>query len=1156
MPAIRLAPRTTDFETPALGDTSFVDFASTLVYDSLYHSPVGTLGIGDGPKGGIYRFSEAMQEKKYGTGAIIEPEEANKVYGLEGELTFKEPVYETYAQLLHDRKLAEIRRDYELSSGTYNHWGRRITGFGVSMASTILDPVNLASMFVPIVGESRLLSGASRARSIFSKGLISPKTLARGVGTSPASYRLAKGAIEGVVGAGLVEPFNLIPAIQEQADYGYKDSLLNLLFGGAIGGTIYTVGGYIGDKFKSLRQGLQNVDPQTHEAATMAAVSDLAQNNPVTSPADVVSVDSSVVKVDLEQVNVQNLILIAQEHLDRLEQLYLQGRITPQQDIRRKLIGAMLRNPTAATPENLAAMFELKLNNEMERMPSGYSFVKPEDSVKVPDKAKIPDNPVPFDEAKFDQVIQKIESIANENSAAEFVPDPDNRKAFKTIVKKLLTKGYDLWNAEVRAGGESVVFLTENKAIKIAMENFKTVKGISLTPEYKTKSGPFYVRVVDRVNQLPDIDTPAIRDAFLALAERYGLAADDFGNYNLGVKDGKLVVLDEGAMSKIDRMRKVNTSTLSPEAQAVYQSLIRQIEEAKAKEKQHTKDKLDEMIKRSQQKKPEVTKVPSDKAVGLPDPVKKEAEPIPPTLSPEEKAAEQKMLADMQEQSDEMQAKDEELAALQEELGEDQPEELSKIKKIQEGLVNWANKVIKEQNTKMSLNVDPRILAAAIIRGADLLYKGVEDVAEWSKVLVAEFGDWIKDHVSTLHKSFFIEDAPDEVDIPAKLYQKGKQGAKDLTEEYHRAYTKSATRKQIKDRIDDIVNDPFIDDIIVSRFKEKLNRAEALRIVKGTRGISTGGSTVTGGWNIVDRSGHVVFYGFSTKKDALNRLSEYLVNTRRNIEFAINPTAETGPVGWSSTDNSSAGWARMDGPWKRKWLYGLLSGKYVSEKLQNKLWDRYPDLKPLAQTLYDPKRSRGGNNMGGNRATQIDTAKEFAIKHMVEELDMDTAGARQILDDWKNERVDMYHQDAALAFFIDQNVEGIGGQFKSLQYLEAQLADPEFTYKIEQKFKEKLAKVIEEQNDDGRTFDDIINMSTDDMIGWIKDNTGRDMSKDLQKMIDNKIKNQIPGTHYDLVMAQVERQIAIAAADQEAKLIKQITPAIENGVSCILRKMI
>jgi hypothetical protein len=81
-------------------------------------------------------------------------------------------------------------------------------------------------------------------------------------------------------------------------------------------------------------------------------------------------------------------------------------------------------------------------------------------------------------------------------------------------------------------------------------------------------------------------------------------------------------------------------------------------------------------------------------------------------------------------------------------------------------------------------------------------------------------------------------------------------------------------------------------------------------------------------------------------------------------------------------------------------------------------------------------------------------------------------------------------------------------------------------------------------------------MSTDDMIGWIKDNTGRDMSKDLQKMIDNKIKNQIPGTHYDLVMAQVERQIAIAAADQEAKLIKQITPAIENGVSCILRKMI
>lgn len=99
-------------------------------------------------------------------------------------------------------------------------------------AASAIDPINVASAFIPVVGEARYASLLARA------------------GTSTASRFAARaqvGAIEGAVGSALVEPIVLAASAQDQADYGIKDSLLNIAFGSMLGGGLHGAGGYLSD---------------------------------------------------------------------------------------------------------------------------------------------------------------------------------------------------------------------------------------------------------------------------------------------------------------------------------------------------------------------------------------------------------------------------------------------------------------------------------------------------------------------------------------------------------------------------------------------------------------------------------------------------------------------------------------------------------------------------------------------------------------------------------------------------------------------------------------------------------------------------------------------------------------------------------------------
>lgn len=127
---------------------------------------------------------------------------------------------------------------------------------GVALGASVLDPLNVASAFIPVVGQARYAQMLRTART----------PLAR------AGVRARVGAVEGAVGAAVVEPIVLGAALYEQADYDLTDSMLNLAFGSVFGGGLHAGFGAIGDAFsRTGRDGTPTVDAPDPDTARRAA---------------------------------------------------------------------------------------------------------------------------------------------------------------------------------------------------------------------------------------------------------------------------------------------------------------------------------------------------------------------------------------------------------------------------------------------------------------------------------------------------------------------------------------------------------------------------------------------------------------------------------------------------------------------------------------------------------------------------------------------------------------------------------------------------------------------------------------------------------------------------------------------------------------------
>ncbi|CAB4136939.1 hypothetical protein UFOVP315_8 [uncultured Caudovirales phage] len=187
----------------------------------------------------------------------LSPDEANQQYQHLG-LSFNRPVSRHYADILAEQKRQEIVRQTVMDRGPQGVLataGKFAAGFGVSA----LDPINVASAFIPPLGATRL---AQVARI-----------------TSTVGQRAITGAVGGALGAAAIEPLVLAGASARQADYDITDSLLNVTFGTVLGTGLHVAGGYVSDKFLA-RKAASQLAPGTVQMPKPTNVAEVVEQMP------------------------------------------------------------------------------------------------------------------------------------------------------------------------------------------------------------------------------------------------------------------------------------------------------------------------------------------------------------------------------------------------------------------------------------------------------------------------------------------------------------------------------------------------------------------------------------------------------------------------------------------------------------------------------------------------------------------------------------------------------------------------------------------------------------------------------------------------------------------------------------------------------------
>lgn len=195
----------------------------------------------------------------------MSPEEATLEYGVPGRLTFTQPVSRTAARDLHDFHTNSAIREDIINRREGGIGTGLAARFGVGLVASMLDPLNVASAFIPFLGQARVAAALGGA--------------AAGVGGRLA-VRAIEGAGQGFLGALALEPANLWLAAQDQDDYTMGDALVNLAFGTALGGALHGGLGVVRD-----RRGLPLWSPEMHQSALRQATAALAEGRTVDAAA-------------------------------------------------------------------------------------------------------------------------------------------------------------------------------------------------------------------------------------------------------------------------------------------------------------------------------------------------------------------------------------------------------------------------------------------------------------------------------------------------------------------------------------------------------------------------------------------------------------------------------------------------------------------------------------------------------------------------------------------------------------------------------------------------------------------------------------------------------------------------------------------------------
>ena len=280
-----------------------------------------------------------MQEEKPERMLISE---ANELYGGLGLSWSEDDEKDNTINRALVEAIAEEKRD---ENQFYNIIQRAEGGMGLrflAMAGgSMTDPLNLAVMFIPFMREARFVQlgakyGVSRARFI-------------------------RGFKEAGIGIAAIEPLTYGTAKYEQADWGLLDSMLSILGGATLGGTLRTgVGKVFGDWF-----GLTTFKSRVE--AFKWATNELDKGMPVTSPSEILNKSISDLTDDSIDIKNTNLDEPNTKFVDSLEAKRQWSLEQAAQQIRDELLAGLNKNfhleHKALTPTQRQKVFDKAIAN-------------------------------------------------------------------------------------------------------------------------------------------------------------------------------------------------------------------------------------------------------------------------------------------------------------------------------------------------------------------------------------------------------------------------------------------------------------------------------------------------------------------------------------------------------------------------------------------------------------------------------------------------------------------------------------------------------------------------------------------------------------------------------------------------------------------------
>lgn len=172
-----------------------------------------------------FEMENAAKDAKLANQEPVPRDALNQKYSDLG-LFFEDDEYQSVVDIMVEAKEKERQRQSIIARGPQGA-GVTAAKFATGLAVSVFDPINIASAFIPVFGQARFASLA--ARQGFTRA------------------RLARGMVEGAVGAAVVEPLVYNIAQKVQADYTLADSFFNITFGSIIGGGLHVGAGKLKD---------------------------------------------------------------------------------------------------------------------------------------------------------------------------------------------------------------------------------------------------------------------------------------------------------------------------------------------------------------------------------------------------------------------------------------------------------------------------------------------------------------------------------------------------------------------------------------------------------------------------------------------------------------------------------------------------------------------------------------------------------------------------------------------------------------------------------------------------------------------------------------------------------------------------------------------